>query len=283
MRAAVQTGAQRDGLSARNFQRLAAHIYAYSGIKMPATKRTMLEGRLRRCVRAAGAASVDDYCDGLFEEGGLEREELRLFDAVTTNKTDFFREPNHFDFLSERALPAFVEAGRTSVKVWSAACSTGAEAYTAAMVLEEFARSRTKLDYMMLGTDLSTRVLAQAHRGIYPAEMVDPVPTDLRARYLRRARDPQRREVRVASALRAKSAFGRLNLMDQSYAVDRDMDVIFCRNVLIYFDQPTQAKVLKRLCAHLRPGGYLMLGHSESLAGIDLPLTAVGNTVFQRK
>lgn len=275
--------AAEDGLSARNFARLAEYIYAYSGIKMPLSKKTMLEGRLRRCARNAGAASLDDYCDYLFDRQGLEAEIVPLFDAVTTNKTDFFREPAHFDFLTSNALPALVSEGRTKLKVWSSACSTGAEAYTLAMVFEEFARGGPRLDYATLGTDLSTRVLEQARAGIFAEAMIEPVPQDLRRRYLMSARDSQRGEVRIVPRVRAKHSFARLNLMDATYPVDRDMDIIFCRNVLIYFDKATQEKVLTRLCSHLREGGYLFLGHSESLAGVSLPVTAVANTVFQRR
>jgi chemotaxis protein methyltransferase CheR len=273
-----------DRLSARNFGRLAEFIHGRIGIKMPASKQTMLEGRLRRCARVIGAVSLDDYCDHLFEEGGLEAQLPALFDAVTTNKTDFFREPAHFDFLTRVALPAIAAAGRTKLKAWSSACSIGAEAYTLAMVIEEFSRTGgRRLDYSILGTDLSTKVLEQAHSGKFPEAMIEPVPMELRQRYFTRARDPRRGEVRVIPSIRAKHAFGRMNLMDDAYPVDRDMDIIFCRNVLIYFDKPTQSKVLERLCGHLRPDGYLLLGHSESVTGLDLPIAAVANTVFQRR
>jgi len=272
-----------DRLNARNFARLAEFIQTRIGIKMPTGKQTMLEGRLRRCAREYGASSLDDYCDHLFDEGAIETETAALFDAVTTNKTDFFREPVHFDFLTRVGLPALVATGRTRVKAWSAACSIGAEAYTLAMVIEEFSRSQSRVDYAILGTDLSTRVLEQAHSGKFSEAMIEPVPIALRQRYFTRARDPRSNEVRIIPGIRAKHAFGRMNLMDDVYPVDRDMDIIFCRNVLIYFDKPTQAKVLKRLCGHLRPGGYLVLGHSESVTGLDLPITAVGNTVFQRR
>ena len=272
-----------DQLSARNFNRLSEYIYTYSGIKMPSSKKSMLEGRLRRCVRNAGLATLDDYCRYLFDEGGLTSEAVQIFDTVTTNKTDFFREPAHFDVLVSTVLPTLVSAGRTKIKMWSSACSTGAEAYTLAMVLEEYARNEKRIDYSILCTDLSTKVLKQAHSGIYAQDIVEPVPTLLKQRYLMRALDKQRDEVRIIPEIRAKHSFARLNLMDETYSVARDMDIIFCRNVLIYFDKVTQEKVLRRLCSHLRVGGYLFLGHSESLSGIDLPLTPVANTVFQRR
>ncbi len=269
-------------LSVRNFNRLAKFIQDYSGIRMPPNKRTMLEGRLRRCMRESGCASVDDYCDYLFEGGGLERDQVRLIDAITTNKTDFFREPQHFDFLTEEGLPALLKSRKGKIKIWSAACSIGAEAYTTAMVLEEFSRTQRRIDYSILGTDLCTQVLAQAVSGKFSEAMIEPVPQDLRERYLLKAKDPRRPEVRIAPEIRAKHDFARLNLIDDAYPVERDFDVIFCRNILIYFDKPTQAKVLSNLCNHLRPGGYLVLGHSESIVGIDLPVVPVAHTVFQR-
>lgn len=271
-----------EALSLRNFNRLASFIHQYSGIRMPPNKRTMLEGRIRRCMRDSGFSSVDDYCDHLFDGGGLERETVRLIDAVTTNKTDFFREPQHFDFLMDHGLPALTKAGRRKLKFWSAACSIGAEAYTLAMVMEEFGRRVRRVDYSILGTDLCTQVLAQALDGRYAEAMMEPVPAELRARYVMRARDPRRREVRIAPELRAKLSLARLNLIDDAYPADRDFDVIFCRNILIYFDKPTQNKVLSNLCEHLRPGGYLILGHSESIVGVDLPVRPVGHTLFQR-
>lgn len=275
-----------DRLGRRDFGRLATFIQGVSGIKMPPSKITMVEGRLRRRVRAKGMASIAEYCRHLFDEDGLEHEAVHLIDAVTTNKTEFFREPDHFRILAGTVLPGIAAArpggDRAPVKLWSAACSTGAEPYTLAMVAAEFGRDRPGLRASILATDICTEVLRTAVLGIYPEAMAGPVPPDLRARWVRQARDRSRGLVRIDPELRAMVRFGRLNLMDASYPVDRDMDVIFCRNILIYFDKPTQEAVLGRLCGHLRPGGYLFLGHSESLAGLQLPLHAVGHTVFRR-
>jgi len=271
-----------DALSQKDFARLSDLIQRYSGIKMPTSKRTMLEGRLRRRLRQVQADTLADYCRFLFEEEGLESELIHLMDAVTTNKTDFFREPAHFDYLRAKVLPELAADGERPLKMWSAACSIGAEPYTLAMVLEENRRLRPRQDYSILCTDLSTEVLAQAVSGKYTEAMIQPVEPELRRKYLMRARTPGQGEVRIVPQLRAKLSFARLNLMDGAYPVDRDMDVIFCRNILIYFDKPTQAKVLGRLCDHLRPGGYLFIGHSETIVGFSLPVRQVANTVFQR-
>ncbi len=270
-------------LTTANFQRLAAFIHSYAGIKMPPSKRTMLEGRLRRRLRALGIPDVNDYCHFLFEEDGLADETIDLIDAVTTNKTEFFREPAHFDFLLEQGLPTLADKGKHQIKIWSAACSTGAEPYTIAMIMEEFRQARRDIDYWILCTDICTDVLAQALAGRFSQEMIEPVSAARRQRYLMRARDPSRAEVRIKPHLRARLSFARLNLMDETYPVDANMDIIFCRNMLIYLDKPTQAKVLERLCDHLSPGGYLLLGHSESIVGLDLPVSQVANTVFQKR
>jgi chemotaxis protein methyltransferase CheR len=280
---ALRTSPPHDGLSDKNFRRLAELIHGYSGIKMPAGKRTMLEGRLRRRVRITGAAGLDDYCRRLFEEDGLDGELVALMDVVTTNKTEFFREPSHFDFLRDRGLAMLVTPDRPKLKAWSAACSIGAEPYSLAMVIEEhLAQGRRRGDYSILCTDLCTEVLEEAITGIYPAAMIEPVPAELRRKYLMRARDRDRPVVRITPQLRSHLFFSRLNLMDEAYPVDEDLDMIFCRNILIYFDKATQERVLRKLCSHLRPGGMLFLGHSESVVGIDLPVKQIASTVFQR-
>ena len=271
-----------DRISKRNFEKLSRFIYDYSGIKMPSTKLTMLEGRLRRRLRATSITSFDDYCDFLFNHGGLEQESVYLIDAVTTNKTDFFREAKHFEFMQAVALPVLMRAGHRRLRAWSAACSTGAEPYSMAMVMEEFSESEGGIDYAILATDLSTDVLQSARNGIYTDEMVSPVPAELKRKYVMTAKVPGKREVRITPRLRSKIGFGRMNLMDEKYQVGDAMHIIFCRNVLIYFDKQTQAGVLSRLCDCLVSGGYMFIGHSESITGFDLPLKQVSNTVFQR-
>ena len=270
-------------LNSHDFKRVAAFIEQHSGIKTPPSKRLLVEGRLRRRARASGFASVADYCEHVFADPAtLATEAELLVNALTTNKTDFFREPKHFDYLTARVLPALVAAGERRLRVWSAGCSTGAEPYTLAMLLDAFAQERGGPDFGILATDLDTDVLAVARRGIFPRAAVEPVPPLLQQRYVLRPTAPGRDEVRIAPALRAAIGFAALNLMDDHYPVGAPMDMIFCRNVLIYFDRETQEKVVRRLLANLRSGGHLFLGHSESIADLDLPLTLVGNTIFRR-
>ncbi len=275
--------APTEHLSQRNFQRLATYIYQYSGIKLPPSKLTMVEGRLRRRLRALKIATLDGYCAYVFDQDGLEEEAVHLVDSLTTNKTDFFREPAHFDYLTSHILPLMVSEGRSQIKMWSSACSTGAEPYTLAMVIDAFLSDKTRTSYSILATDLCTEVLEVAQRGVYPLEMLSPTPEPLRRKYVRTSKDRTSGLCRITPSLRGRVGFARLNLMDRSYAVGQDMDVIFCRNVLIYFDKPTQQAVLTKLCSHLRPGGYLFLGHSESVAGLALPVEQVANTIFQRR
>ena len=271
-----------DVLDAEDYQRLARFIHSRTGIKMPPSKKTFLEGRLRRRLAKTGLGCFRDYCRHLFDQGGMAEEEAALIDAVTTNKTDFFREPHHFSFLAAEILPAQTRDGTRGgqpLKIWSAGCSTGAEPYTIAMVCQEFARREPRFDYQIEASDISVTVLNRAARAIYPHAEIEPVPMELRKLYL--LRDELRDEVRIAPELRQKVSFGRVNLID---APPRPpVEVIFCRNLLIYFDKATQGAVLRRLCGELKPGGYLFLGHSESIIGHGLPLRPVGTTVFRKE
>jgi chemotaxis protein methyltransferase CheR len=272
-------------LTNAHFSAIAEVIEGRVGIKLPPGKRTMVEGRLRKRVRALGLSSLTDYARQLFEQGGLDDEIVHLIDCVTTNKTDFFREPAHFDFLRQTAVPKLLRAHGprpAALKIWSAACSAGAEAYTIAMVLQDLVAAGRNLRYSILGTDISTEVLREARAAIYTRDFVAPVPAAMQQRYVMRARDPRQHHVRIAPELRRRVQFEHLNLMDKTYPFDRDVDVIFCRNVLIYFDKPTQVAVISRLASHLRPGGYLLLGHSESMAGAGIDgLEQVVPTVYQ--
>jgi len=273
-------------LSDRHFRSIAELVEAEVGIKLPAAKRLMLEGRLLKRLRALRYSDVNEYVEHLFDADHFETELVHLIDCVTTNKTDFFREPSHFAFMKEAAVPEILRRrGRSTrpLKIWSAACSTGMEAYTVAIVLDDMVTSGiANFQFSVLGTDISTSVLKLAETGIYTPEMIAPVPADLAKRYFLSPKDPGRDEVRVVPKLRRSTNFMRMNLMDPSYPVDRDVDIIFCRNVLIYFDKPTQRKVVEQLCTHLRPGGFFIVGHSESMIHNESTvLQQVLPTIFQ--
>jgi chemotaxis protein methyltransferase CheR len=207
-----------------------------------------------------------------------------LLDVVTTNKTDFFREPDHFEYLVQKALPDLLarEQLDKGLLVWSAGCSTGEEPYTLAMVLSEYAQLHPGFRFRVLATDLSTTVLAKAKLGVFENEVLNPIPSELRRRYFMRSRDPEDTTVRVVPELRRLVDFRRVNFMDTDFGLTEKVHIIFCRNVIIYFDRRTQENILQKLANHLMPGGYAFLGHSETLHGMDLPLVPVAPALYRR-
>ncbi len=276
-----------DHLSIADFSKISTLIGNEVGIRLPPAKRLMVEGRLRRRLRALQIPTFDAYCDHIFRGDGMAAELPYLINVVTTNKTDFFREPEHFELMRSKMIPELLAARsgerNPMIKVWSAAASTGAEAFTCAMVLADMVKESGGFRFSILGTDISTDVLAQGQRGVYPADQIVPVPQQMQGKYLMWARKPGLRpDVRIVPELRRLVQFHRLNLMDEKYPFDQDVDIILLRNVLIYFDKADQAKVINRLVNHLRPGGYLLLGHSESMVGTSIPVRQVAPAVFQR-
>ena len=276
--------ARSEGLSNSDFDRLRALIYEKAGINLGREKRTLLEIRLKRRMQSLGFGSYGEYCSHLFAAGGLENELVPLIDVVTTNKTDFFREPGHFDYLAGRALSelATLHGARRRALVWSAGCSSGEEPYTLAMVMNEYAESHPGFQFGILATDICSTVLDKARRGIFKAEQVAPVPLNLRRKYLMRSRDPGSDLVRVVPELRSLVEFRRLNFMDADFGLTRPFEAIFCRNVIIYFDRATQVRILAKLIRHLVPGGYFFSGHSESLQGMDLALVPAAPSVYRK-
>lgn len=264
-------------------KRLAATIRSELGIKMEDSKLTMLHGRLQRRLHLLGLASISAYEERLHDPTHAEAERVELFDLATTNKTDFFREPAHFVYLADHALPTLASGrDRWTCRVWCAGCSTGQEVYTLAMVLDDYAQAHPGFTFEIVATDISTRVLREAARATYPAALAEPIPAHLRHRYLLRGKGERAGFVRVAPELRKRVRFGRLNFMDDEYALPGKFEVVFFRNVMIYFDRPTQQQVLRRQAQVLRPGGYLFVGHSESVNGLDIPLKPVHGSVLRR-
>ena len=271
-------------LTDNEFRRLSRFITEYTGIKMPDVKKVMLQSRLQKRLRHLNMTSFKEYIDFVFSETGLQNEMIHMLDVVSTNKTDFFREPVHFEFMEKNVLPEFVKNNPSNrqMKIWSAGCSSGEEVYTIAMTISEFKEDNPGIEYSILGTDISTDILQRANNAVYKEEKVEIVPLKLKKKYLLRSKDRTKRKVKVVSDLRNKAHFKRLNFMDLSYDVSDTYDVIFCRNVLIYFNRVIQEKVINRLCAKLRPGGYFFIGHSESIMGMDVPLRQIKPTIFVR-
>lgn len=271
------------GMTDKEFKRLSEFIHTEVGIKLPLSKKVMVEARLQKRLRTLGMSGYREYYEYLFSSRGLDEEFVQLIDVITTNTTEFFREPRHFEIMCQQTLPAWREAsgpGRP-FRLWSAGCSTGEEPYTLSIVLSEFAQKTPGFRFSVMATDISTRVLRMACNGVYPEDRVAKMASELKRRYFLRSKDRSKKLVRVVPELRRLVDFQRLNFME-SFSFPDPMDTIFCRNVMIYFDRTTQEQLLQKFCTQLRPGGFLFIGHSESLTGMDLPLRQYAPTVYRK-
>ncbi len=276
--------ARDECISSRDYTRLCGLIYSEAGIHLGTDKKTMLEVRIKRRLKALDLGSYGHYCDYLFGREGLKEEIVHLIDVVTTNKTDFFREPRHFDYLIETALPELISQNSSGrpLLIWSAGCSTGEEPYTLAIVLSEYALTHPGFRFRILATDISTTVLAKAELGIYTDDVMSPVSSALKRKYFMRSREPGSEKQRVVPELRQLIEFRRLNFMDSNYGLAERADAIFCRNVIIYFDRPTQERILGKLARQLVPRGYMFVGHAETLHDMNLPLEPVAPALYRR-
>ena len=269
-------------MSDADFNRLSTFIYKEYGIKMPPAKKTMLQSRLLKRLRELNIPSYKDYIDFVFSKKGQMEELFHMIDEISTNKTDFFRESAHFDFLSQYLLPELYRANYRNLRVWSAASSSGEEPYTLAIVLSEFGALNSNFQFTITGSDISIKVLQKAVNGIYTEDRIEMIPMTLKRKYFLKSKDSEKKTIRVSQELRKKVNFMRVNLMDDVYSVPDNQDIIFCRNVLIYFDRETQEKVICKLCNKLRPGGFFFLGHSESITNMVVPLKQVKPTIFRK-
>ncbi|RJX26211.1 MAG: protein-glutamate O-methyltransferase CheR [Desulfurivibrio sp.] len=273
-------------LQDNEFQRLSAFIFDQVGIKLPPVKKTMLQARLQKRLKSHNIDTFEAYTDFVLSPEGQRTELIHFIDVVTTNKTDFFREPAHFDYLTRTALPTIMQSRgdclRKPVRIWSAGCSSGEEPYTLAMVLSEFAAGRQDFRFTILASDISTRILERAKNAIYSEDSTYTISSHLKKKYLLRSRDPNSSLVRICPELRSLVAFKRINFMDDDFGLSNKMDIIFCRNVVIYFDRPTQQALMRKFHRQLRPDGYLFLGHSETLNGMDVDFRAVSSTVYRK-
>ena len=253
---------------------------------MPPEKRLMMQSRLTSRLKALQLDSFKQYIDYVFSGKDTDNHEIiMMIDAMTTNLTEFFREPQHFDFMRNVALPEYAAQGRGKIKLWSAGCSTGQEPYTLSMVMSEFIRQNPTSsirDYSVLATDISTKVLDKAASAIYPMDAVRGIPTEIMHQYFLKGKNPSNPSVRLKQEIRNRVNFMRLNFMDDDYGFRDTLQIIFCRNVLIYFDKTNQERVINQFLRYLEPGGYLFLGHSETIFGMTLPFRTVAPTVFQR-
>jgi chemotaxis protein methyltransferase CheR len=271
-------------LADRDFRKFSVFIYETCGIKMPPAKKTMLAARLQKRLRHLHMDSFSVYLDYVLSPTGQSEELSHLIDAVSTNKTDFFREAKHFDILTAVVLPAYLKRQRrdsSTLHVWSAGCSSGEEPYTLAMVLDDFFSRHPGHTYAILATDICTQVLDKAREAIYADDCIRPVPALFKQRYLMRGKGSHQGFHRVVPELRGKVKFRRLNFMDRDFQIKEKMDIIFCRNVIIYFDRITQETLFQKFHHQLAPHGYLFTGHSESLIGINDKMQRINSAVYQ--
>jgi chemotaxis protein methyltransferase CheR len=266
-----------------DFRDLARFAYDHAGIALADSKRNLVYSRLSRRLRALGLTAFREYRDYLANNPG----ELESFiNAISTNLTKFFREAHHFDHFRTHVAVPFVQAAyRTTgcrLRVWSAGCSTGEEPYTIAVVLKREIRDIERHDVRILATDIDTDVLAKGERGEYQPNSIDEVPKTYREFFQPAPGNRGSTNIVMRDDIRSLIAFRRLNLMDQ-WPFSGLFDAIFCRNVMIYFDGPTKAALVERFTQQIRPGGWLYIGHSESLIGSHPGLQLVGRTVYRRE
>jgi chemotaxis protein methyltransferase CheR len=265
-------------LTAGEFAKIRRLAYDTFGLDLRAGKETLVSARLGKKMRESGCRSFEEYYRHVVGDSSGEAL-VSLIDALTTNHTSFFREPAHFDFLRKTFLPEF--KSRASIAIWSAACSSGEEPYSIAMCMLEELGAAAAGKVRILATDISTRVLARAEKGIYPAERFEGLPAmQLRSHWLRGERD-WAGSYRAKKEVRALVEFRRLNLLEPVSHMGT-FPLIFCRNVMIYFDKPTQQRVVERLAGCLEPGGYLLTGHAESLTGVEHSLRYVQPAIYRK-
>jgi chemotaxis protein methyltransferase CheR len=257
-------------------------VHRKSGIALHDGKRALVTARLQKRLKALGVGSYTEYLHYL-ETDATGGELVLLLDAISTNHTSFFREPQHFDLLRAAVIPEWLAARRRGpLHVWSAACSSGEEPYTLAMVLQEALPEPDRRSVRILASDISTKVLGVASTGVYKLDRVKDIPRDLLRKYFERGLGAQEGLARVKRELRQQVTFRQLNLVEIG-DLGKRFPVIFCRNVMIYFDREVQQRVVSMLERHLAPGGFLFISHSESLTGIAHTLRWVAPAVYRRR
>ena len=273
--------ATSEALGDADYEFLRRLVYEHSRINLGPDKRALVAGRLAKRLRALKLGSYHQYCQWLKAEE--DEEELgNLVDVISTNHTHFFREEKHFDWLRSVLLPQWRLCHNESetFRAWSAASSSGEEPFTLAIVLAEFFGLNGK--WTIDATDISTRILAKAEQAIYDADKIAPVPPELLRRYFQRGVGQWDGCFRVREQLRRHVRFQHINLLQPEYPFDEQFQLIFCRNVMIYFDRPTQETLVGKLTAQLDPGGHLLVGHSESLSGIHHSLRQLQPAIYHK-
>lgn len=265
-----------------DFEAVCKLLYKQAGISLNENKRDLVYGRLSRRLRALKIDSFEHYLGHLSSSEGVA-ERVHFVNALTTNLTAFFREPHHFDYLCKEVLPEAMRrhAGDRRVRMWSAGCSTGEEPYSIAMVVREQLPPKSTWDVKLLATDLDSEVVATAKRGVYSAERISGLPKPRIGKWFKNVGGGASAGVQASDTLQEMITFKQLNLM-QEWPMRGPFDLIFCRNVVIYFDKPTQRKLFERYADILVEGGYLFLGHSESMHNVSERFELVGRTIYRK-
>ncbi|MBN2402382.1 MAG: protein-glutamate O-methyltransferase [Spirochaetes bacterium] len=275
-------------MSDGQFQLFSELIYSLCGINLLPKKKMMLVSRLYRRLRALNIIDFNDYYNFLLTSDGRRDEIINMIDAVSTNKTQFFREPEHFAYLTAKVLPEFIERGyankNKTLNVWSAGCSTGEEPYSIAISLSEFCqKNKLECGFKITGTDISTRVLETASRAVYREDVLTPVPKELLKKYFHKSDGMDKDEYTIVPELKKHVSIRRVNLMDSDFKLGALMDIIFCRNVIIYFDKQTQINLFHKFYSTLNRAGFLFIGNSESLHNISNEFTFLAPTVYKKE
>lgn len=279
----LPNGLSSDAISDRDFDLIRKMIFEEAGISLSDAKRTLVCSRLAKRLRSLRLKSHSEYLNYLANRDPSGTERQVMINCLTTNKTDFFREPHHFDFLRRQVYPqiekAILDGGPRRVRIWSAACSSGEEPYTIAMTILEHFQSLRGWDIEIVASDINTEVLNKAREGIYTLDRIEGLDLALKRKYFLRGKGRLAGSCQVAPQVKELVTFRQVNFMDHRWPIEGSFDAVFCRNVLIYFSTETQQKLLPRLTAKIVPGGYLMLGHSENLPWLAETMTPLGQTI----
>ncbi len=271
---------KRYTLSNEEFNKLRALVLNFSGISLSDSKRELVLSRFSRRLRALNLNSFNEYYNLLISSQGM-KEIQKFINTITTNKTDFFREKHHFDFLQT----VFAEENKhrkDTIKIWSAACSTGQEPYTIAMVLHKYLVEQYGVEVKILATDIDTNVLDFAKKGVYEQSIIDPVPMDMLKKYFLRGKDDMAGFYKVKPVLKNMIEFKQLNFIEKDYHITDKFDIVFCRNAIIYFNSDTKKYVVNKLKSYIKNDGYFIVGHSESLFNFVDGLTYLKNTIYKK-
>ncbi|MFC1523584.1 CheR family methyltransferase [Thermodesulfobacteriota bacterium] len=269
-------------LSDAQFKKFSDLVYSKTGIFLKPEKKELLNARLGKRLRACRIDNFKDYYQYVMQDRSGE-ELIQLIDSVSTNFTSFFREKGHFDYLGSTVLPEIVHDRKRNNEliVWSAACSSGEEPYTLAMVLDDYFSSYPDQRFVIQATDISTKVLAQAERGIYSEDRITGIPNSMVRKYFQKGVGQSAGYVKIKEVLRRVVKFSRFNLMDE-FSWPKPVDIIFCRNVMIYFNRETQQDLVSKFYSAMAPGGYLFIGHSESITSIKHGFKQIASTTYRK-